>query len=263
MPAIERHRARLTAGLELEYAERGSGPALVFLHGYSDAWYSFDRIMRALPRDVRALALTLRGHGDSDRPASGYRIEDFAADVVAFMDAIEVERAILVGHSMSSLVAQAVACAQPHRVSHLVLIGSATTFDNPAVRDLEQAIRELRDPVPRAFVEEFQASTVHRPIPGDVLAAIVDESLKLPASVWRDALAGILAYRPGRRLASLALPTLIAWGDRDAFCARAEQDRLHETIPSSRLTIYEDTGHAPQWEQPQRFADDLVAFVSA
>ena len=110
-------------------------------------------------------------------------------------------------------------------------------------------------------MEAFQASTVHRPIPGDVLAAIVDESLKMPARVWRDALTGILAYRPRRRLASLALPTLIAWGDRDAFCVRAEQDRVHETIPSSTLTIYEETGHAPHWEHPQRFADDLMAFV--
>lgn len=262
MSAAERSRARVAGGLGLEYAERGRGPAVLFLHGYTDSWLSFDPVVRRLPGDVRALALTQRGHGDSDRPASGYRVEDFATDVVRFMDATGVPQAALVGHSMGSLVAQAVAVAHPDRVSRLVLVGSATSFDSPVARELERAVGELRDPIPRAFVAEFQASTVHRPIPEAVFAALVDESLKMPARIWREVMAGILAYRADARLARITVPTLLVWGDRDALSPRAEQERLRATIPGATLAVYEATGHAPHWEEPERFVHDLVAFLS-
>jgi pimeloyl-ACP methyl ester carboxylesterase len=261
MATIELRRAKLAGGLQLEYAERGSGPAIIFLHGYSDSWYSFDGILRRLPDTVRGLAPTQRGHGGSDRPDVGYRIEDFAADVVAFMDATGVASAAVVGHSMGSLVAQEVALARPDRVSHLVLVGSASTFDNPVARDLERAVQELDDPVPRGFVSEFQASTVCRPIPEAVLDAVVNESMKMPARVWRDAMAGILAHRAGARLGALTMPTLLVWGDRDEIAPRVEQDGLHQAMRGSVLAIYEDSGHAPHWEQPDRFARDVVAFV--
>jgi pimeloyl-ACP methyl ester carboxylesterase len=57
------------------------------------------------------------------------------------------------------------------------------------------------------------------------------------------------------------MPTLIVWGDRDQIAPRAEQDRLREAIPGSTLVVYEATGHAPHWEQPQRFVEDLMGFV--
>lgn len=254
-------RADLANDLSLEYTERGTGPATVLVHGYADSCYAFDEVMGRIPSTMRALAPTHRGHGDSSHPAAGYHIEDFAADLVAFMDAAGVSRAALVGHSMGSLVAQAVALAHPERVSHLVLIGAATTFDNPVVRELEAAVRDLRDPVPREFVTEFQASTLYRPIPDEVLARVVSESMKVPARVWRDALTGILAYSSGARLARLAMPTLIVWGDHDEIAPRVEQDRLRDSISRSTLTVYQDAGHSPHWEQPQRFVDDLVRFV--
>jgi non-heme chloroperoxidase len=255
-------RADLANHLTLEYTERGTGPAIVLLHGYTDSCYAFDEVMDRMPSTMRALAPTQRGHGDSSHPAAGYHIEDFAADVVAFMDATGVSRAALVGHSMGSLVAQAVALAHPERVSHLVLIGAATTFDNPVVRDLEAAVRDLRDPVPREFVTEFQASTVYRPIPDEILARVVSESMKLPARAWRDAMAGILTYSSGARLARLTMPTLVVWGDRDEIAPRVEQDRLRDSICTSTLTVYKDAGHSPHWEQPQRFVDDLGSFVT-
>jgi non-heme chloroperoxidase len=255
-------RADLANDLTLEYTERGTGPAVVLLHGYTDSCYAFDEVLDRLPSTVPALAPTQRGHGDSSHPAAGYHIEDFAADVVAFMDAAGVSRAAVVGHSMGSLVAQAVALAHPERVSHLVLIGAATTFDNPVVRELDAAVRNLHDPVPRDFVTEFQASTVYRPIPDEILARVVSESMKLPARVWREALAGVLAYRSGARLAHLTMPTLVVWGDRDEIAPRVEQNRVQEGIATSTLTVYQDAGHSPHWEQPQRFVDDLVSFVA-
>src|SRR5688500_15763211 len=131
-------RLRLHTGVELQVAERGdpAGEPVLFLHGYTDSWFSFSTTLGHLPVSVRAIVPTQRGHGDSQRPTCCYRVSDFAADAVALLDALEVPRATVVGHSMGSFVAQRVAAEWPARVNRLVLIGSGTTPQTPPVRDL-------------------------------------------------------------------------------------------------------------------------------
>jgi pimeloyl-ACP methyl ester carboxylesterase len=65
------------------------------------------------------------------------------------------------------------------------------------------------------------------------------------------------------RLGEIAVPTLLIWGDRDEFTLRAEQDALISAIAGSRLLTYTGTGHCPHWEEPQRFAADLTAFMAS
>ena len=88
---------QLTTGPRLHYAEQGdpTGEAIIFLHGYSDSWFSFSRVLPLLPPVYHAFALTERGHGDSDKPVCCYTVDDFAADVDAFMDAVGIEETTL------------------------------------------------------------------------------------------------------------------------------------------------------------------------
>jgi non-heme chloroperoxidase len=260
MSSIEVRRAKLASGMALEYAERGRGTPVVFLHGYSDSWRSFEQVLERLPADVRGIALTQRGHGDSDRPR-GYGIEDFAADGVAFLDVLRLPAAVVVGHSMGSLVAQEMALTTPARVSGLVLVGAAARFDNPLVRELLRAVADVRDPVPRAFAEEFQRGTIYRPIGETALSRFVDESMKLPGYVWRDVGASIGSYASVDRLSRLRVPTLVVRGDRDEIAAHVDQSLLVAAIPGAEMLVYEDIGHALHWETPQRFTDDVVRFV--
>ena len=92
---------RLTTDVKLHYAEQGdrAGEAIIFLHGYSDSWFSFSRVLPLLSPEYHAFALTQRGHGDSDKPECCYTPADFAADVDAFMDAVGLEEATEVGAS--------------------------------------------------------------------------------------------------------------------------------------------------------------------
>jgi pimeloyl-ACP methyl ester carboxylesterase len=89
----------LSTGVRLHYAQRGDrgGEAIVFLHGYSDSWFSFSRVLPLLSAEYQAFALTERGHGDSDKPECCYTVDDFAADVDAFMAALNIKEATLVG----------------------------------------------------------------------------------------------------------------------------------------------------------------------
>jgi len=212
---------------------------------------------------VRTVALDQRGHGDSDRPPSGYAIADLAADAVAVLDALAISRATVVGHSMGSFVALRLALDHADRVSRLVLVGSATTAVNEGLLGLRAEVEDLSDPTPLAFVREFQRSTAYAELPEAFVDCVVAESRKLPARVWRAALAGILAFESAAELPAIRCPTAIVWGDRDGIFGRDEQNRLRGAIAGARLTIYPETGHAPHWERPARFARDLLAFVAA
>jgi pimeloyl-ACP methyl ester carboxylesterase len=119
----------------------------------------------------------------------------------------------------------------------------------------------MADPVPPDFAREFQASTLHVPLPEAFFERLVAESLKLPASVWRSAWEGLLAFDDVDQLGRIAAPTLLLWGERDALFSRAEQERLAAAIPSARLIVYPETGHCPNWERPELVAGDLHRFM--
>lgn len=255
----------LPNGVKLKYVEQGNpaGIPLLMLHGVTDSWHSFEPVLPHLPDSIHALALTQRGHGDADRPATGYRTRDFAADVAAFTDALGLGPAIVVGHSMGSTNAKRFAIDYPERTRGLVLIGSFATYrNNPGLVEFwESTVSRLTDPVDPGFVREFQESTLAQPVPAAFLDAIVRESLKVPARVWRAAFEGFFEDDFVKELGTITAPTLLLWGDRDGLSRRADQDGLLAAITESRLAVYDGAGHALHWEEPERFAGDLVSFA--
>src|SRR5215204_4627416 len=220
--------AHLTTGLRLHYAEQGDREeeAIIFLHAYADSWFSYGRVLPLLSPAYHAFALDQRGHGDSDKPECCYAADDYAADVEAFMEAVGIDEATLVGDSSGGLIAQRVALDYPHCVSRLVLIGSPTTLvDNEAVMEAGEKMRALEDPISPEFVREFQMSTIHHPVPEEFLSTALSETLKVPARVWRDYMEGVvLKVDDTARLGEIEAPTLILWGEQDAVLGREEQE---------------------------------------
>lgn len=257
---------QLPGRVRLTFAEQGdrSGMPVIALHGVTDSWRSFDPVLPHLPSGLRVMALTQRGHGDSDKPAGGYRPADFAADVAAFMDVMEIERAVIVGHSMGSINAMRFAIDHPARVAGLLLAGTMPWFGGaPELLAFHrEQIEPLADPVPDAFARDFQQSTLARPITASMLDLFVAESLKVPARVWRAAFAGFIGDDFSPRLHEIKVPTQIVWGRHDAFCSAAGQEAMLGLIRTARLVEYADAGHAVHWEEPQRFALDLGRFVN-
>ncbi|HKR23354.1 MAG TPA: alpha/beta fold hydrolase, partial [Pyrinomonadaceae bacterium] len=254
----------LKTGVRLRYAHQGDagGEPIILLHGYTDSWLSYSTVLPLLDKKYRVYILDQRGHGESDRPVGGYALQQFADDVLAFMDTMNIKQATLVGHSMGSFVAQHVAVAAPDRVKRLVLAGSATTIRNAAVTDIQREVNALKDPVPEKFVRDFQLSTMSQPLADEFVTAVVTESMKLPARVWREVMAEMLSPEAQVELKKIKVPTLILWGDKETVFPRSEQDLLLAALPNARLKVYEDTGHAMHWERPERFAKDLQEFMN-
>jgi pimeloyl-ACP methyl ester carboxylesterase len=256
--------ARLNNGVRLAYVEQGErdGPAVILLHGYTDTHRSFDLLRPLLPRAWRVIAVTQRGHGRSDKPEDGYRIDDFAADVVMLLDALGVGRAVLVGHSMGAAVALQAAAEAGDRVAGLALIGAFADFrGNAGVAELARVVATFEDPIDPEFVLAFQESTIADMVPQRFLDLVISESLRCPARVWRAAARGMLLAGPRAGAARCRAPAAILWGEEDGFCPRSDQLALRDTLGSARLFAVPGAGHALHWEKPAAAAAHLAAFV--
>lgn len=266
MSTIAVKSVRLASGLRLPYAESGypGGTPVVLVHGVAESWRAFEPVLGLLPFSLHGYAPTQRGHCDADKPASGYRPEDYAADLVGLLDALDIPRAVLVGTGTGGVAARIVAGGHPHRVAGLVLVGSPATLaeDGPRRDGLVRLGREVRDPVRLADAEALLAGTVHGPVPDGLLEVMAEDAMGTPARVWRETVRGLLEEDLRATLAGILVPTLAVWGDRDGLVSRADQRQITEIVHGAKLTVYENTGHAVHWEQPSRLTEELAAFAA-
>lgn len=256
----------LPNGVTLPYVEQGdpAGVPVVLLHAVADSWRSFERVLFSLPESLHAFVPTQRGHGDATRPATGYRPEDFASDLLQFMDAVRVESAVLAGGSSAGLTCRRFAIDQPERTLGLVLLGSpATLKDKPDLLELwDTTLSTLADPIDPHLVRAFVQSCLAQPIPVPFFETIVRENLKVPARVWTATFKGLLDDDSFRDLHHIKAPTLVVWGDQDAILPRSDQEALTAAIPHARLLVCPGAGHAFYWEIPERVALELASWVA-
>jgi pimeloyl-ACP methyl ester carboxylesterase/tetratricopeptide (TPR) repeat protein len=256
-------KIKLKTGVTITYKEMGDpkGPALILLHGYGDSSFSFSRTAPMLDQRYRIIAPDQRGHGDSDKPASGYEMKNFAADVAALMDALGIRSATVVGHSMGSFVSMQLALDHPAKVERLVLIGTAATPNNKVVKELRAVVNELNDPVPQEFIREFQSGASSPSLPKEFFDGVIDASSKLPANVWKKVAAGLTTADYTAELGKIKVPVTIFWGEKETIFSREEQEPLLKGLSKVKFIVYPNSGHSPNWEEPERFAGDLNAIL--
>lgn len=258
---------KVNTGVTLNYVVQGDekGPVIVLLHGAGDSWHSYDRIFPLLPSRFRVYAITLRGHGISDHPATGYSRSDFASDVLAFLDQFHLQHVTLVGHSLGSFVAQVVTERDNGHVDRLVLIGSG-----PPVRragssssGLKNYFASVQDPVPYTFARDFQASTIYAPVPAWFFETMVGEAQRVPAATWHGLGSNVDESLSMDDLKKIRVPTLVLWGEKDSIFHREDEDTLVKNLPHASFSAYAETGHALHWERPERFTKELLGFIAA
>jgi len=256
---------KLSTGVQLQYAEQGDaeGEPVIFLHGITDSWHSYEKVLPLLPSSIHAFALSQRGHGDSERPLTGYTPKDFAGDVAAFIKQLNLKSAIIVGHSMSGMIVQQFALDYPELIRAIVINSSAAYIkDNPGLPEFYNQVMQLNDPMDRAFMDEFQKATLIKPIDPGYFNLLVTEGMKVPVRVFKAALTGLMEADYRKELKKIKVPVLIMWGAKDGFFPETNQQLLLGGISGSKLVIYEGTGHALHWEEPVRFTNDLLNFIN-
>jgi non-heme chloroperoxidase len=263
-PATRLRQVTSPDGLVLDCAKRGNpgGTPVLFLHGITDSWRSFEPVLPWLPGHWHTVAVSQRGHGGSARPEGGYGTRDFAADAAALIEALGLPPVVVVGHSMGAVVALRLAIDRPELVRGVAAAGAFASFsDKPELVAFIGSMLTLGDTVPRQVAESFQRDTIAGPVAEGLIGTMVDECLRTPAAVWRAAFAGLLEDDFSAELGRVRVPVLLAWGDADAFAPEADQQRLARELPLATRSVYHGVGHALHWEQPERFAHDLTRFV--
>jgi 3-oxoadipate enol-lactonase len=241
-------------GYVLRYVAEGQGErCFVCLHGLVDDLSIWDRVAPRLVERGLVLRLDQRGHGGSGTPPGPYDREALAQDVIALLDACDVERAVLIGHSMGGIVAMSTAVAHPARAAGLVLLGTASQCSERVARWYERlavaAEEEGLDGVARAIYGDRGS----RSIAGDARGiAHVTRMLK---TLFDDPLTP--------RLAEIVCPVLLLVGEKDPMGPKASEI-IRAALPPAlaRLEVLSERGHWLHVEAPDRVIEALDRWLS-
>lgn len=252
-------------GIRLYYEDRGAGEPAVFIAGLSGGVRNWRLQVDRLSREFRCISLDNRGVGQTDKPDEPCSIRQFAQDVVALLDHLDVERAHVVGSSMGGMIAQHVAVHHPERVRTLSLHCTAPRAD-AYIRKISEVYAQLslRFEVMDRFWDVlfcFSHDTYNARL-SDI--AVLEEAIRadpMPAYAYRRQLAAISAHDLEDRLSEIEHPTLIGCGSDDAWMPPSAARRMHELIAHSELEVFEGMGHLYKWEDPERFERVQGAFL--
>ncbi len=255
-------------------------PPVVLLHGLGATAASLLPLQWELARDHRVEAPDMPGFGDSAKPRGAYDAAFFVRWLRGYLDALGIERCVLVGNSLGGRVAIEAGLALPERVRALVLLCPSPAFRRvrqlvPLVRLLPSDLARLPIPVPHAMVVEGVRSMMSVPerLPQTWYDAGADEFQR----VWRSAAARRAFVASARqiyleqaygergfwdRLPSLGVPSLFVWGDRDRLVPASFARHVAGAVPTSAAVVLDDCGHVPQMELPDETAAVVRAFLS-
>jgi pimeloyl-ACP methyl ester carboxylesterase len=276
-PSIHVRFVTLRSGLRVRVLECGvaTGPAVVLLHGWCCSAYTYRHNLCTLTdAGCRVVLADLKGHGLSDKPLGRgeYTLARMAEHAVEVMDAVGVERAMLVGHSMGGAVAVEVALRHPDRVSRLVLLAPAG-FGAVSVLPVAQLLTpRLVTPLLPRRVRRWTIAAVLRLAygrGGRITARDVDEYFaptQFPAfALAMRELLHDFQWAPGEpgELERIGVQTLVMFGTRDLLVYTPSVAAMVRAIPRAELDVIEGAGHVLPEEAAERVNAQLARFIAA
>ena len=232
-------------GLPVSYGAVGEGEPVVFVHGLSGSTRWWSRNVPSIAGRHRVYLVDLPGFGAMRRPRGRFALAEAAGWLSEWMNAVGLERAHLVGHSMGGYVCLRLAASRPEAVRRLVLVAPAGV---PTGRSMLGHLGPL-----------LGAARYATP---SFLPVLLRDALRTgPATLWRAA-KDLLAEDVREDLRRIEAPTLLIWGQRDTLVPPAAGDLLREEIPGCRLLVLEGASHVPMFDRPEEFDAALLAFFA-
>jgi pimeloyl-ACP methyl ester carboxylesterase len=241
-------------GYGVHYVESGAGPAIIFVHGFGGSTYNFRDQLAALSSESRVVAVDLKGFGYSERdPHTGLAATDQVRMLRSFVEALRIDHAVFVGHSMGGGIVQRYAATYPETVDAVVLAASIRAGQRVQARlprFIARPIASLiaRYVAPRTFRLAYA--------PGASIDDTVREQSLRPLRV-KGTIDGLLAMADDRSgddavdLARLRQPVLLLWGDQDRIVPLRTAERIRRDLPQARLVVVHGAGHMLFEERPR------------
>jgi pimeloyl-ACP methyl ester carboxylesterase len=256
----------LINGISLAYGDVGKGSAVVLIHGFPlcrGMWKSQVEAISAA--GFRLITPDLRGFGESDAPEGAYSMSLFADDIVALLDYLGIEKAVIGGMSMGGYVLLNILERYPERTSAACFIATRSTADDEAVKEVRLALLER--------TKLFGVPTVAEMFSSRVFSGEAAEKRDLHRNMYRwmscadiAGVEGTLHALMDRKdytpfLATFTLPSIVIGGDQDITVPLKDLRALTERLPDCELCIIRDAGHMVNVEQPSAFNDCLLRFL--
>lgn len=240
----------------------GSGPAIIFHHGYTGSHDSWEIVAPAMASDYRCVVMDGRGAGDSEHTTGGYSIEQYADDVVGLADHLGIGRFTYVGHSMGGVIGMELGIRYPHRLEKLVLVAPAPA---DGIDQSTEAAKESRRHSAELYATKNRTQMISErmmlsPRPEyDRIAAATDRALSVSQGHYDDSWDALVNSRRGDALASVTTPTLVVAGAADGLLLANLRD--FQRLPNATLHVFSRVGHGVHQEDPQPFIVMLRDFL--
>jgi len=243
-------------GIRLAYERRGTGAPLVLLHGYPLDHHLWDEVAPLLVDTFDLIIPDLRGFGESSTVDSFSAMEDFASDIAALLDHLEIQKTAIVGHSMGGYIALAFARLYPERVTGLGLISSQVLADPPdrkegryksAAEVADKGIGSVVAAMTPKFtanpqLQEFARQSMERQQPAAYIGALKAMAERVDSTPL---------------LASLNIPVVLVHGDADQLIPVDRAREVKNALPNAYLVEIHDAGHMPMMEDAKKTAEAL------
>ena len=258
---------KIDGDVGLYYQDLGSGPTVLFVHGFSGTHALWESQIAELCSDFRCIALDLRGHGWSDKPAAGYTIERNARDVRAFIDALRIERPAYVGFSMGASIGLGLINLFGNICNRMVLVGGTPCwgrlpdFEHGHPQEMVSqwigAVKANR----AGWSYEAARKMFHREPDPMLRMWIWNQSMLLPLHAAVEAIedSRYADLRPA--LAKFEIPVAIFHGRHDEMDYFAAGAYMARTIKNASLVPFDNSGHACFLEEPAKFTAELRRFL--
>ena len=262
MPHINRD------GVNVFYESYGEGsPAIVFLHPWSTNHYIWAFQVLSFARNHRCIVVDHRGHGQSDKPVEGYGIDEMGKDVVAILDEVGIDRAVLVGNSIGGMVAMQTSLDAPDRVIGNLILSSGTNIGAATPPEVAEAMQADWRAVFGGLMDAgiSAKSKVERPEIKAYMDGCFNTDTNFNDAVFWTSVAdpqGVFNWNITDRLKDITQPTLVIAGEEDGATTPEQNKFLADGIPNAELKMYKDVGHFCQLEKPIDFNADLTAFLA-
>lgn len=251
----------------LAYDHDGRGEAVVFVHGIGGNASNWHRQLEALTDGYHAVALDLRGYGNSDDYAGALDFGDFSDDLVRLLDHLGEARAHLCGLSLGGRVALDFHDRHPERVASLILVDTFPGYDASfTAAGRERFVRARRQPLlegkePADIAANVAASLVSPHAAPEVVQQLVESMSRLHKDSYLKTIEAMTMYLPVTDVSRIQVPVQIIVGADDRLTPPAVSRQMAEAIADARLLVLENTGHLSNLESPAAFDACLRRFL--
>ena len=269
-----KHYVELESGITMAYIEMGNpeGEPLLLLHGMTDSSRSWSTIVEYFADDYHLYIPDQRGHGDTDKPdMKKYDRSVFSWDIACFMDAMGLEKASVMGHSMGSFNTQAFAMDYPERVDKIILestnmVGTNSADPNGAYSEYDpdsplNAGKSESEIVTWDFIEWWYYNTI--PVPEVFHQMVMADCYHYPLETWQ---VQFPASYQARILANNDIDVLVLYGGSDFLINPSTQDVVKQQMTEAGVNYqhitFTNRGHNLHWEEPAQISEDVKAFLN-